>query len=253
MQSYVDEYQLNVDSELPIEVEQALQAANDPDMMPDQPLPVAAEEIFTFEARFKGQMVMHSPAQAVADYLSTHEDWFPACAQPMHAEPLGENGYVLTIGSFGAFGYEVEPKMGVVLQPPAAGVYHMHSIPVPDYTPPGYEVDYQAAMHLRALDRRAVPWAIAANIGEEIARLEWQLQLGVTIRFPHFIYHLPRHLIQTTGDRLLCQIVRQISPRLTYKVQKDFHARHNLQLPPRRSRQLVLDSDTARVEPPPRQ
>ncbi|NJL52776.1 MAG: DUF1997 domain-containing protein, partial [Hydrococcus sp. SU_1_0] len=34
------------------------------------------------------------------------------------------------------------------------------------------------------------------------------------------------------------QIVRQISPRLTYKVQQDFHQSHNLSMPPKSSRQL---------------
>ncbi|MEM9544022.1 MAG: DUF1997 domain-containing protein, partial [Cyanobacteria bacterium P01_E01_bin.42] len=48
---------------------------------------------------------------------------------------------------------------------------------------------------------------------------------------------------QTAGDRLLSQIVRQISPRLTYKVQKDFHQRMGLRLPPKSSRQLLRLSD----------
>ncbi|MDY7014297.1 MAG: DUF1997 domain-containing protein, partial [Cyanobacteriota bacterium] len=65
-----------------------------------------------------------------------------------------------------------------------------------------------------------------------------QLQLKVTVNFPKFIYKLPPSLIQSTGDRLLAQIVRQISPRLTYKVQKDFHRSLDLPLPPKQSRTL---------------
>ncbi len=198
----------------------------------------AALEPFTFEAHFQGNMFMYSPRQAVAEYLDAHEGWFPTCAQPMHAEPLGENGYVLTIGRFGAFGYEVEPKMGVVLQPPASGLYNMYSVPVPGYTPPGYEVDYRAVMQLAELARQDAPWAIADSIGPRITRVEWQLHLFVTLHFPHFIHRLPQSLIQSTGDRLLAQIVRQISPRLTDKVQQDFHHRLHLPLPPKRSRHL---------------
>ncbi|WP_425461531.1 DUF1997 domain-containing protein, partial [Hyella patelloides] len=37
--------------------------------------------------------------------------------------------------------------------------------------------------------------------------------------------------MQNTGDRLLAQIVRQISPRLTYKVQQDFHSSKGLPIP----------------------
>ncbi|MFM6897022.1 MAG: DUF1997 domain-containing protein, partial [Microcystis panniformis] len=41
----------------------------------------------------------------------------------------------------------------------------------------------------------------------------------------------------------LTQIVRQVSPRLTYKVQEDFHSSFNLPLPPASSRLFCrLDS-----------
>jgi hypothetical protein len=45
---------------------------------------------------------------------------------------------------------------------------------------------------------------------------------------------LPDNLVQSSGDHLLKQIVRQISRRLTWKVQEDFHASHDLSCPPRR-------------------
>jgi Protein of unknown function (DUF1997). len=45
---------------------------------------------------------------------------------------------------------------------------------------------------------------------------------------------LPDGLVQSSGDRLLRQIVRQISRRLTWKVQEDFHGSHGLVCPPRR-------------------
>jgi len=44
---------------------------------------------------------------------------------------------------------------------------------------------------------------------------------------------LPDQLVQSSGDHLLKQIVRQISRRLTWKVQEDFHAAHGLSCPPR--------------------
>ncbi|MBV8885364.1 MAG: DUF1997 domain-containing protein, partial [Chroococcidiopsidaceae cyanobacterium CP_BM_RX_35] len=45
---------------------------------------------------------------------------------------------------------------------------------------------------------------------------------------------LPNSLIQNTGDRLLHQIVKQVSRRLTYKVQEDFHKSRNLPFHSRR-------------------
>jgi hypothetical protein len=211
---------------------------------PEQ-LEMANKIPFNFETRFQGCMGMYSRQQAVAQYLDAHEVWFCRCAKPMKAEPLGGNGYSLTIGRFGSFGYEVEPKMGVVLLPPQEGIYLMHSVPVPDYAPCGYDIDYQASMTLLEMSAEETDWAIApkqqAKIPEFpslVTQVEWQLQLRVTVDFPKFIYKLSPSLIQGTGDRLLAQIVRQISPRLTYKVQKDFHRSLNLPLPPKQSRRL---------------
>ncbi|MDB9312598.1 DUF1997 domain-containing protein [Spirulina sp. CS-785/01] len=194
---------------------------------------------FTFETHFQGCMGMYSPPDTVAEYLDAHEGWFCRCAQPMTAEPLGENGYILTVGQFGAFGYEVEPKMAVKLDPPQNGVYEMYSVVIPDYTPPGYDVDYHASMTLAEMDPSDVQWKAKPQVSPVVTQVTWQLHLGVTIQFPQFIYKLPNHILQKTGDRVLSQIVRQISPRLTYKVQKDFHDRMQLPLPPKKSRKLV--------------
>jgi hypothetical protein len=49
---------------------------------------------------------------------------------------------------------------------------------------------------------------------------------------------LPDGLVQSSGDHLLRQIVRQISRRLTWKVQEDFHGSQDLECPPRRSAQF---------------
>jgi hypothetical protein len=49
---------------------------------------------------------------------------------------------------------------------------------------------------------------------------------------------LPESLVQSSGDHLLRQIVRQISRKLTWKVQEDFHGTHNLDCPPRRRAQF---------------
>jgi hypothetical protein len=65
-----------------------------------------------------------------------------------------------------------------------------------------------------------------------------ELDLSVWIRLPSMIGLLPESLVQSSGDHLLRQIVRQISRRLTWKVQEDFHATHGLECPPRRRAQF---------------
>ncbi|MEH1968272.1 DUF1997 domain-containing protein [Nostoc sp.] len=168
-----------------------------------------------FYGRYQDCMEMAAPVEKVAEYLNSHASWFSRCAEPMKVQSLGENGYALTIGRFGSFGYEVEPKIGLELLPPEEGIYRIRTIPIPDYQPPGYDVDYHAALKLIETD-------VSSSIGE-ITRVEWELDLIVYLHFPRFIQRLPKSIVQSTGDRLLNQIVRQVSRRLTRKVQEDFH------------------------------
>lgn len=202
------------------------------------------KKTFAFEVAFRGRMDMYGDADTVAQYLNAHEGWFCRCAQPMKVEALGNNGYILTVGKYGSFGYEVEPKVGVVLHPPVGRVYQMQTIPVPNYEAPGYEVNYRASMELtevEASDRHKAKEGLFSRqqvLPDRITEVNWTLNLTVEVEFPQFMSKLSSSLIQVTGDRLLAQIVRQVSPRLTYKVQQDFHTSHNLPIPPKTSREL---------------
>ncbi|WP_353930985.1 DUF1997 domain-containing protein [Okeanomitos corallinicola TIOX110] len=171
-----------------------------------------------FHSYYQDCMEMFASREQVAEYLNSHSLWFVRCADPMRVQPLGENGYALVIGQFGAFGYEVEPKIGLELLAPQDDKYHIRTIPIPDYQAPGYDVDYNASMEL-------------VESASGLTRVEWQLNLIVDLHFPKFIQRLPHSLIQSTGDRLLNQIVRQVSRRLTRKVQADFHQSFNIPFP----------------------
>jgi Protein of unknown function (DUF1997) len=181
-------------------------------------------QAISFHGNFESCMEMYTSAQTVADYLDAHRGWFPRCARPMQAHPIGVNGYDLTVGKFGAFGYEVEAKLGLDLLPQDHGVYRIQTIPIPGYQAPGYDIDFQAALQLNE----------ASEAGHPLTNVEWELNLQVTLQFPRFIHAMPKHLIQSTGDRLLNQIVRQVSRCLTYKVQEDFHREAGVQFPKKR-------------------
>jgi hypothetical protein len=170
-----------------------------------------------FHGSFSSCMEMYADAKTVAAYLDGHRAWFPRCAHPMKVDTIGDTGYALTIGRFGSFGYEVEPQIGLNLLPQDHGVYRIQTISVPGYQPAGYEVDFQAALQLVETE------PVKSNPSGLITRVEWELDLKVLIQFPRFIHALPKSLVQSTGDRLLNQIVRQVSRRLTHKVQQDFH------------------------------
>ena len=166
-----------------------------------------------FQSHFTDYMIMYADKKTAAEYFAAHQGWFPRCAQPMKAEPLGANAYILTIGRFGSFGYKVEPKIGLELQPPVNDIYITTTVPVPDYVPPGYDVDYFAKMELTEIEVN----------GLLATRVEWTLDLTVYMKFPRFILRLSKSLLQTTGDRILNQIIIQVSKRLTRKVLNDFH------------------------------
>jgi hypothetical protein len=204
---------------------------------------LVASKPFWFSVAFVGYMDMYGDIETVAEYLNAHEGWFGRCAQPMKVESLNENGYILNVGRFASLGYEVEPKIAVVLDPPQDNLYIMRTVPIPDYEAPGYEVQYKSMMELMEISPEKLVeesakklFAKKLAIPSIITRVSWQLNLTVTVEFPKFIEKLPTSLIQKTGDRLLSQIVRQISPRLTYKVQQDFHLANGLPLPAKSSR-----------------
>ncbi|MFN9661153.1 MAG: DUF1997 domain-containing protein [Cyanobacteriota bacterium] len=201
------------------------------------------QQVFRYASAFSDLMEMRAPAGVVGGYLDVHQLWFERCASPMGVMPLGERGYELSLGRFGNFGFEVEPKIGLELLPRDNGVYSIITVPVPSNDPAlagVYDVDFNASLQLD----EAAPERAQELSREDVDRLmahtlvRWQLDLAVWIRLPSMLTLLPDGLLQSSGDHLLRQIVRQISRRLTWKVQEDFHARHDLPCPPRRRAQF---------------
>ncbi|MCU0525958.1 MAG: DUF1997 domain-containing protein [Elainella sp. Prado103] len=208
------------------------------------------QEPARFHGAFASCMEMYADAATVAHYLDLHRDWFPRCALPMATDPIDANGYALTIGRFGSFGYEIEPKIGLNLLPQDQGIYRIQTIPIPDYHPPGYAVDFQAALQLVEISpdetlAKSLRKSGLAQVPDQITQVEWELDLQVMIQFPRFIQALPKSLVQTTGDKLLNEIVRQVSRRLTYKVQQDFHTTANIPFPKKHRKLWQRDSHPA--------
>jgi hypothetical protein len=200
-------------------------------------------QVFRYGSAFSDLMEMRAPARVVAGYLDEHQGWFTSCASPMEVTSLGDRGYALSLGRFGNFGFEVEPTIGLELLPRANGVYSIITVPLAESDPAlagVYDVEFNASLELD----EAGPEQSREVSHEDVDRLmahtlvRWQLDLAVWIRLPSMITLLPDGLLQNSGDHLLRQIVRQISRRLTWKVQEDFHARHGIPCPPRRRAQF---------------
>ena len=173
--------------------------------------------------QFEGCMELSADRQRVSQYLDQHQGWFRRCARPMQVEPIGENGYGLTIGRYGSFGFEIEPHIDLHLLPQQEGTYRIETIPALTDEDRGYQVDFQASLRLMDDADDGSPNQVGEPL-PPLTRVEWDLDLGVAIVFPGFIRRLPIGLIQYTGDQILKRIVRQVSQRLMAKVQADFHA-----------------------------
>ncbi|MEC4983003.1 MAG: DUF1997 domain-containing protein [Oscillatoria sp. PMC 1068.18] len=189
-----------------------------------------------FTLHYEDCIELYAPKAQVAEYLTHHKDWFPRCAAPMQVSPIGNNGYDLLIGRYGAFNYEQEVRIGLELVPPdAQGIYRISTIPLPDYNPPGYEVDFRGSFYLQEVpfdaNKFVFPESTKVVIPNVLTQWLWQLNLEVAVQFPSFIRNMPANIVQSTGDRLLKQIVRQVSRRLADKVQKDFHNSVGLPIP----------------------
>lgn len=187
-----------------------------------------------YTSNFSDLMEMRAPAPVVQAYLDSHGGWFQRCAAPMQVSPIGTNGYLLTLGRFGNFGFDVEPTIGLELLPQSQGVYRIITVPIPagEASLEGlYEVEFNASLQLQ--EPSATP-----GDNQTFTLVRWELDLSVWIQLPGVITLLPDSLVQSSGDHLLKQIVRQVSRKLTWKVQEDFHASHGLGCPPRQRAQF---------------
>jgi hypothetical protein len=189
----------------------------------DEPI-ATVDGSLLLEGHYAGKMDMAADIDTVGRYLNSHRGWFTRCAHPMQVEPISDHGYALVVGHFSVLGYEVEPKVGLYLSPLDHQVYRIDTIPVPGYVPPGYDVDFHAVLRLQE-GAEVAPPATALTV------VDWELSLGVKIHMPRMLNSVPRSLLKASGDRLLNQVVRQVSKRLTRKVQEDFHHSHRLPLP----------------------
>ncbi|MDJ0557304.1 MAG: DUF1997 domain-containing protein [Microcoleaceae cyanobacterium MO_207.B10] len=193
-----------------------------------------------FHTQYSDCMELYADVQTVAKHFASHRSWFCRCAAPMKVEPLGENGYDLLIGKFGSFGYQVEARVGLELVPPdSAGIYKIRTIPVPGYTPPGYEVNFESEMRLVELATEefcSQKDIQKLGLPPVITGAKWDLNLTVGVQFPNFIRKMSPGLIQNTGDRLLLKVVQQVSRCLSYKTQIDFHTTYDLPFPKQRKR-----------------
>jgi serine/threonine protein kinase len=183
-----------------------------------------------FTLHYEDHLDLYAKPQVVGEYIYNHRQWFPGCATPLKVSSIGKNGYDILVGKYGAFRFEVEVRIGLELLPANAdGIYKINSINLPNYTPPGYQVDFQGSFQLHEIVMSKSILDIfkftRKKLPDIFTRWEYQLDLEVGVKFPKFIRNLPESMIKKTGDRIIMQIVKEVSKRLCERVQNDFHHR----------------------------
>ena len=161
----------------------------------------------------------------VAAYLDDHQELVPRCASPMQVEAIDQKSYSLTLGRFGNFGFEVEPT--IALRSCRSRKGSTGSKPCRRAASP-----WPAGSLRRRLPRPGCAGSPKQDTPHRAMGSGSQAS-GSAAQGDH---HAAGSVVQSSGDHLLRQIVRQISRRLTWKVQEDFHATHGLSCPPRRQR-----------------
>ncbi len=176
---------------------------------------------------YTGYLELNSSAKVVDEYIKNHHYWFPRCADPLKVVAIGQNGYDILVGKYGALKFEIEVRLGLELLPPnSQGIYKINSINLPNYTPPGYGIDFKGSFKLTEIPLQKKNFLSMLGFNREqsvMTRWDYQLDLQVKIKFPKFILRLPESVIKNTGDRIILQVVNEVSRRLSERVKNEFH------------------------------
>lgn len=182
------------------------------------------QAVEVLERSYAGGLQLYSDPDQVRDYLADHSGWFCRCAHPIQTEPLGADGYILNLGNYRFFEQVVMPRFGLFLIAEPTGGYWIQTIREIETHSLGYEVDFHSEMTLVDAPTVAeIPKHLVNSDSRKSTWIVWNLKLVVTVYLPRVIQKLPRSLVRAVAFRLLDQTVRQISRRLSTKVQTDFH------------------------------
>ena len=73
-------------------------------------------------------MEMRSPAETVAHHLDHHQPWFQRCEATMTVREMDDQTYVLTLGQFGNFGFEIKPTIALELLLQKNNIYRIETV-----------------------------------------------------------------------------------------------------------------------------
>jgi len=161
----------------------------------------------------QGEVDLETSVEDLADYLRHHQSWIHRCFKPLTVQPLGGADYRLQFFRIGGLGFELEPHFAITIWEDPQHCFRLSSLDLPEDEPLPYRVDCQATFRIE--ERVQEPTAIT--------RVYWGLILKVDIELPGFLQALSRPLVQKVGIKVVNQVTRSMSDRLTHNVCTDFY------------------------------
>ncbi len=193
-----------------------------PQEMPEStetPTPIPTETLDKSSVRIlagrQGRVDLQTDRFTLAHYLHHHAEWIERCFKPLKVFPLSPETYKLQFFRIGGLGFELEPCFGIKIWPEQNSVFRLSSIELPEEEGLPYSVDCLSYFRLEELDPEPLQ--------EPLTRVHWDLKLDIWMQLPGFLQALPYSLVYRVGARVVNQVTRSMSDRLTHNVCTDFY------------------------------
>ncbi|MEN9205145.1 MAG: DUF1997 domain-containing protein [Thermostichales cyanobacterium DRC_bins_46] len=161
----------------------------------------------------RGEVDLETPVEELAGYLRHHQEWIHRCFKPLKVQPLGNADYRLQFFRIGGLGFELEPHFAITIWEDPLHCFRLTSLALPEDASLPYQVDCQASFRIEQHSSDPQP----------LTRVYWDLTLKIDLELPGFLQVLPRPLVQKVGIKVVNQVTRSMSDRLTHNVCTDFY------------------------------
>ncbi len=169
----------------------------------------------------QGEVDLETDQATLADYLTQHSRWIERCFKPLQVYPLAADAYKLQFFRIGGLGFELEPCFGVQIWSEGDSLFRLGSIELPSDEGLPYRVQCQSSFRLEEISptTRKDPKRQAPIV----TRVHWHLYLNIHMDLPGFLQALPYSLVHRVGSKVVQQVTRNMSDRLTHNVCSDFY------------------------------
>ncbi len=187
---------------------------------------------FEVESTCQGQVDLQTDAPTFATYLDSHRDWMERCFKPLKVLPLTDDSYKVQFFRIAGLGLEVEPCFGIQLWSEDRSLFRLRSIELPMEAETPYQITCLSSFRLEPLEPASPLSGYSAGgfvretsrgSSPPMIRVHWHLNLLVGMELPGLVKSLPSAFVHRVASRIVNQVTRSMSERLTRNVCSDFY------------------------------